>query len=327
VPKARSEPAPGVTIHEKLGEGGFGVVHLARCTRTGEACAVKKVVVRRGDDGAEGRLELLRREVELQRSLKHRHIVEALWHRVIQAPDSVELRIGLELLEGGTLRELLGRGALEESVLVRYARQLVLGMAHLHTRLVVHRDLKCDNLLLSKDRQELKVADFGLALKLASADETVEGRAGTWEWQAPEVLLKKQCGLKSDVWSLGCSVWEMASAKRPWAYLLDEQGCSDDVRLRVLRKNTWRAQPRLPQDLSAVGRQFIRGCMQARPDSRLRAVELMDTKFLAQSVDCAARKRCRRDVEAAFSSENPARSMKRYRDDAASVADHDDDEL
>jgi len=141
------------------------------------------------------------------------------------------------------------------------------------------------------------------------------------------VLLKKQCGLKSDVWSLGCSVWEMASAKRPWAYLLDEQGCSDDVRLRVLRKNTWRAQPRLPQDLSAVGRQFIRGCMQARPDSRLRAVELMDTKFLSQSADCPARKRGRGDVEAAPMSESPARSMKRYRDDAASVADHDDDEL
>jgi len=203
------------------------------------------------------------------------------------------LRIGLELLPGGSLHDLLANGGLEEESIAHYTRQLALGVTHLHGKLTVHRDLKASNLLLSADRRELKIADFGLARRLKTVDEEVDGRCGTLEWMAPEALFAKRAGLQSDVWSVGCTVWEMAMGARPWSYLLRETDAENE---RLLRKVVRRPQTaRLPDTLSPVGRQFIRGCMQSRRASRPRALQLLDAPFLDTEGANAVRKRGRED--------------------------------
>jgi serine/threonine protein kinase len=273
---------PDVDLGRKLGYGGFGVVYEARCKRTGNLFAEKQIPVK-----CDAKAELC--EVQEQSRFRHRHVVQALWATI----DGKALRIGLELLPGGSLHDLLANGGLEEDSIAHYTRQLALGVTHLHGKLTVHRDLKASNLLLSADRRELKIADFGLARRLKTVDEEVDGRCGTLEWMAPEALFAKRAGLQSDVWSVGCTVWEMAMGARPWSYLLRETDAENE---RLLRKVVRRPQTaRLPDTLSPVGRQFIRGCMQSRRASRPRALQLLDAPFLDTEGANAVRKRGRED--------------------------------
>jgi len=272
---------PDVDLGRKLGCGGFGTVYEARCKRTGNLYAEKRIPVKR-----DAKAELC--EVKEQSRFRHRHIVQALWATI----DGKSLRIGLEILPGGSLHDLLANGGLEEEKVAHYARQLALGVTHLHGKLTVHRDLKASNLLLSADRRELKIADFGLARRLRTIDEEVDGRCGTLEWMAPEALFAKRAGLPSDVWSVGCTVWEMAMGARPWSYRLKETDAENE---RLLRSVVRRPQTaRLPDNLSPLGRQFIRGCMQSRRASRPRALHLLDTPFLDADAT-AVRKRGRDD--------------------------------
>jgi len=286
------------------------------------------VEVRKGEKSQEEMLTAMKNEVQLQQSFNHRQIVRLFWHETTEKSTSagrvLRLEIALEFMGGGSVSDLLchRRQGLEEEVLRRYTWQLVLGVAHLHNRLCAHRDLKCDNLLLSRDEQVLKIADFGLAQRLSSPDALLPA-AGTYEWQAPEVLVARRGGLPADVWSLGCSVWEMASSDVPWAYLLKsvdhskDKGGKRDAILKQLRAKVGqqRAAPQLPKRLSATGRQFVRGCLAHSATFRPTAVKLLDTEFVEPADPPRARVRKRSDDDAA-----PAEVRKRTRDLNADLA-------
>jgi mitogen-activated protein kinase kinase kinase 1 len=126
----------------------------------------------------------------------------------------------------GSIASLLSTyGAFSEPVIIRFVKQVISGLSYLHDKHVLHRDLKGGNLLVDKDGQTLKIADFGAAAHLASPSRgTVSGElqgqlTGTVAFMAPEVLRGDHYGRKCDVWSVGCCVIEMASAKSPWDQL------------------------------------------------------------------------------------------------------------
>ncbi len=111
-------------------------------------------------------------------------------------------------------------GAFEEAVLLKYTKQLLTGVAFLHSKHVVHRDLKGANLLLDSTGQHLRVADFGTAAEMASK-VTAEGEfkgqlIGTIAFMSPEVLRGETYGRSCDVWSIGCCMVEMSTAHPPW---------------------------------------------------------------------------------------------------------------
>ena len=123
----------------------------------------------------------------------------------------------------GSIASLLSTyGAFTEPVILRYMKQMLQGLSYLNDNHVLHRDLKGANLLIDKDGHTLKIADFGAAAYLASPGRgTVSGElqgqlTGTVAFMAPEVLRGDHYGRKCDVWSVGCCVIEMASAKPPW---------------------------------------------------------------------------------------------------------------
>ena len=132
------------------------------------------------------------------------------------------LDIFLEFVPGGSLACLLAKfGAFHEGVIRMYTRQLLLGLHYLHQHRHMHRDIKGANILLDH-HGTVKLADFGASKKIESL-VTLHGEAsahyksvkGTPFWMAPEVIRQEGHGRPADIWSIGCTVIEMATARPP----------------------------------------------------------------------------------------------------------------
>lgn len=135
--------------------------------------------------------------------------------------------IFMQYVPGGSLATNIKRfGALDEEIFSRYTKQILEGVAYLHENGVIHRDIKGGNIMLS-EKGRIKLIDFGCAKRIlglrleCSGSERTSGRImmsmrGTPYWMAPEVIQEVACGPKSDIWSVGCTVFEMATTKPPW---------------------------------------------------------------------------------------------------------------
>merc|ERR1711920_212342 len=155
----------------------------------------------------------LQNEVSLLKDLKHPHIVAYMGHDYI---DSC-LYMYLEYMPGGSMAQVLQAfGAFEESLIADYTRQILAGLVYLHhenTPPVVHRDIKGANILVGLDAR-VKLADFGCSKR---SQETMSYTLrGSVPWMAPEVISHTAYGRSADVWSFGCVLIEMGSAKVPW---------------------------------------------------------------------------------------------------------------
>ncbi|KAI7979238.1 Mitogen-activated protein kinase kinase kinase 1 [Camellia lanceoleosa] len=132
--------------------------------------------------------------------------------------DESNLYIFLELVTKGTLLSLYQKYILQDSVVSSYTRQILHGLKYLHERNVVHRDIKCANILVHANGSA-KLADFGLT-KVTKLND-IKSFKGTLYWMAPEVvkLNDQEYGLPADIWSLGCTVLEMLTRQIPYANL------------------------------------------------------------------------------------------------------------
>ena len=152
--------------------------------------------------------EAAEREVNLMRHCCHPHIVRFLgvhWH-----DDSAE--IVMEYASGGSIAELLKVfGPFVETLCRLYIRQLLDAVSYLHSQSIVHRDLKGSNILVD-NAGLIKLADLGCACGLGECS----GAVGTTVFMAPEVARGGAYDCKADVWSIGCVLFEMLSARPPW---------------------------------------------------------------------------------------------------------------
>lgn len=140
---------------------------------------------------------------------------------------------------------------------------------------LVYRDIKCANILVDSDGQ-VKLADFGLAKQMKESLAT--SIKGSPYYMAPEVLLpgrnKRPYGLAVDIWSLGCTVLEMADGKPPWSGL---QGYA------FFFKVTNGELPPIPEHLSGTAKDFIVRCLQKRPEDRPTVKDLLKHPFVAEA--------------------------------------------
>lgn len=195
-----------------VGKGGSSTVFKARLTDSGRLVAVKQIET---DGMTKEQLLSLKAEIETMKGLSHPNIISFLGFQ--QA--SNKFSIVLEYAERGSLRQYYQKkGPLKEIQASNCVRQIVLGLQYLHDNGIAHRDVKCANCLLSK-QGGVKLADFG-ASKRFDSESIVSGLKGTPNWMAPEVIRGTQMTtgwMKADIWSLGCTVVEMMTAKLPFS--------------------------------------------------------------------------------------------------------------
>lgn len=204
-------------ILERIGAGGMGEVYRACDERLEREVAVK--VLPRGMLNDESLRKRLRKEAQILSKLSHPNI-EILFD--FNHQDLVEFLV-VEYVAGITLSDVLSNGPLAEKEVARLGVQLANGLAAAHAHKIIHRDLKADNLRLTSDGR-LKILDFGIAklLKEALSDTTTDSTTGhgkiigTLPYMAPEQVRGERADARSDIYSAGAVLYEMATGKRPF---------------------------------------------------------------------------------------------------------------
>ncbi|CAL2235288.1 unnamed protein product [Prunus armeniaca] len=250
---------------ELLGSGSFGSVYEA-ISDCGCFIAVKEVsLLDKGSQGVQ-RVYQLEQEIALLSQFEHQNIVQYYG----TAKDESNLYIFLELVAKGSLQKLYQTYRLTDSHVSEYTRQILQGLKYLHDRRVIHRDIKCANILVHANGS-VKLADFGLAKTIQMND--IKSSQGTAYWMAPEVVNRKHqgYGLPADIWSLGCTVLEMLTRRIPYPNL---------EWMQALFKIGKGEPPPVPDSLSKDAQDFIHRCLQANPANRPTAAQLLNHPFL-----------------------------------------------
>ena len=277
--------APGLRlgpyeIKAPIGAGGMGEVYRATDTRLGRDVALK--LLPRVFASDPDRLLRFEREARAVAGLSHPNIL-ALFD--VGTHDGTSYAV-TELLEGETLRARLAGGALPARKATDYAAPAARGLAAAHDKGIVHRDLKPENLFVTGDGR-VKVLDFGLARQQeAGADDTRSPTLarptdagtvlGTVGYMSPEQVRGESVDTRSDIFSLGCVLYEMLAGKR--AFLRDTAA---ETMTAILRED--------PPELAGAGarvspalERVIRRCLEKKPGERFRSAE--DLAFALETV-------------------------------------------
>ena len=261
-----------VTKIKQIGKGGFGNVYLCK-TQNSFEIAMKEVETKFHHRNLKAEKDALRTEIEILSKLKHENIVR--YYGMQENNDSI--RIFMEYATKGTIyQKIENEGALTEITISKYCRQILQGLAYLHEEKVVHRDLKCSNILLYV-YDKCKLADFGLS-KFSENIASMSGcdsYCGTYHWRSPESLKKnnRKYGKRSDIWSFGCTVWEMLTKDPPYKNLPFYQA-QDEIVFKGF-------DPCFPSGTSDNCKEFVKGCFQKEPEMRPSAEKLLDSNFIS----------------------------------------------
>ncbi|TNJ26509.1 Kinase, NEK [Giardia muris] len=199
-----------------LGQGSYGRAYLAIDKETGQKVVLKQFFIQRHQARAR---KLAIAECELLSELSHPNIVGYLGHAV----DRESITLILEYADRGDVSELIGLckdRVLSEEFVIDVAFQLLKAVAYIHRRNILHRDIKCSNILLGAVRGSshcrVMLADFGVSKVLAHPDEMADSLTGTPYYLSPEVCNGKPYGRKSDMWAVGIVLYEMMMKTTPF---------------------------------------------------------------------------------------------------------------
>ncbi|KAJ7565041.1 hypothetical protein O6H91_02G045400 [Diphasiastrum complanatum] len=253
-----------------LGCGTFGNVFKG-FSDSGTFCAMKEVLIS-DDPRSKESIRQLGQEIHMLSQLRHPNIVQHFGSETLED----RLYIYLEYVSGGSIHKLLQEyGQFKEPVIRSYTRQILQGLAYLHSVNKVHRDIKGANILVDTNGQ-VKLADFGMA-KHINAYSVPLSFKGSPYWMAPEVIRNKNgYNCPVDIWSLGCTLIEMATAKPPWSQF-------EGVAAMFKIGNTLEI-PCIPESLSKDGKEFVRLCLRRNPAERPTAAELLEHAFVKNAL-------------------------------------------
>ncbi|KAF7725761.1 hypothetical protein EC973_009378 [Apophysomyces ossiformis] len=246
-----------------IGKGQFGSVYRALDLATGEIVAVKRIAL----DGQGDVDQEMMKEVSLLKTLSHSNVIQFLGF----IPSDRHINIVLEYAENGSLVSTLKAfGAFPEKLVASFCIKILKGLEYLHSNDVVHCDLKAANILTTKTG-DVKLTDFGVSLnlKLKGADDG--SVSGTPNWMAPEVIELKGTSTKADIWSLGCTLVELATGKPPYADLI-----AMSAMFRIVEDDY----PPLPENISKEMHSFLLCCFQKNPDDRPTATQLLNHQWV-----------------------------------------------
>ncbi|KAK0550690.1 mitogen-activated protein kinase kinase kinase [Tilletia horrida] len=260
-----------------IGKGTYGRVYLALNVTTGEMIAVKQVELPRTDSERDNVrqksvVNALKAEIQTLKDLDHPHIVSYLGFEETKT----HLSIFLEYVPGGSVGSCIRKyGKFEEPVVSFFLHQILEGLAYLHDKGILHRDLKADNILVDWDGI-CKISDFGTVRKTDDIYNNQEmSLQGSIFWMAPEVVNMTGGGYsaKVDIWSLGCVVLEMLAGRRPWS--------EQEAVQAMLKIGSKKQTPPIPNDvkLSIQAQHFLDHAFEIDPTTRPTALKLLTHVF------------------------------------------------
>ncbi|XP_045910734.1 serine/threonine-protein kinase Nek5-like isoform X2 [Micropterus dolomieu] len=201
-------------VIRQVGEGAFGKAFLVRDKGGGgdRQCVVKQINLRKMSAREK---EASQKEVTLLSKMKHPNIVTF----ITSFQESGGLFIVMEYCDGGDLMKKINmqRGvAFTEEQIVDWFVQICLGLKHIHDRKILHRDIKAQNIFLTSGGMKAKLGDFGIARMLNNTMELARTCVGTPYYLSPEICESRPYNNKTDIWSLGCVLYELCALRHPF---------------------------------------------------------------------------------------------------------------
>lgn len=189
----------------KIGQGSYGVVFKVRSLSENKFYALKKIKLSESDDSFPS---IALREISILKSLSHPNIVKL--HKTVFSPKKRKLYLFFEYLDIDLAKFLSQTPKIPFFLVTNLLFQMLKALDYLHSNRIMHRDIKPKNMLLSIEKMELKLADFGLARPFSLPAGLFSTEIQSLFYRAPEILLGEQkYSISIDIWGLGCVVVEM----------------------------------------------------------------------------------------------------------------------
>jgi len=241
-----------VHIKQMIGRGSFGKIFKG--VYEGQVIAAKYIA---SDSSQEfDHVKEFMQEIALLSQIKHENIVDF----VGACTKQTNVCIVYEYMERGNIRNHLIKAKPKLPKLMDYALAIARGMVYLASKNIIHRDLKAQNILMSKGG-EIKIGDFGVARLLVGGEECHTAETGTYRWMAPEVIDHKPYGHAADVYSFGLVLWELVTHGRMPYELLSPVQAAVGVSKHGLR-------PKIPSSCPDFVSEIMKACWQPAPGDR-----------------------------------------------------------
>lgn len=255
---------------KSIGRGAFGTVYL--CRRISDGChfIIKQIPV---EDMSKEERQGAINEVKVLSMLKHPNIIAYIESFF----EEKALMIVMEYAQGGTMYNFLEEREgklLDEDEIIRLFAQILLAIHHVHQRNILHRDLKTQNILLNKTRKVVKIGDFGIS-KILNYASKANSVIGTPSYISPELCEGRPYNQKSDIWALGCVLYELATLKKAF-----EASNLPALVLKIMKGNFIPISERYSEDL----KKLVLSLLQVDPTKRPTLRQIMAQPLLVNAL-------------------------------------------